>query len=289
MTGRALMDARAVGKRALRLLAAAALLAASAANGASAQYFRRPPSDLNPEILQIDEKAVLGRSLDGAVEFVDQNGAAFRWDEMQGKPTLLVLAYYTCDGSCSIVNATLRDLLKDRMRSRPGVDFNLVTVSFDRRDNLESTNAFQKHLELAGDLANVWRFATFRNEADLKAQTEKIGFKFFWSPQDGVFLHPGVFLFFSPTGRLARVLYQQDIATKDVELAVLEAREGDFRANELVNYAVSLCYSYNYKDGKYQLNIPIFVGVGALISGILTFAFASLIFRRRSRAQLRRA
>ncbi len=279
----------AAGKRALRALPILTLLAASAVGEASAQYFRRPPSDLNPEIMQIDEKAVLGRSLDGAVEFVDQNGKSFRWSDLSGKPTLLVLSYYTCDGSCTIVNATLRDLLKRSMRSQPGADFNLVTVSFDRRDNLESTNAFQKHLELAGDLANVWTFATFRNEADLKAQTEKIGFKFFWSPPDAIFLHPGVFLFFSPEGRLARVLYQQDIDTKDVELAVLDARQGNFRPNEIVNYAVSLCYSYNYKDGKYQLSIPIIVGVGALLSGILTFAIASLVFRTRSRTQLRRA
>lgn len=257
--------------------------------GASAQFFQRPDSDLNPKVLQIDEQAVLGNAIDPGTELIDQNGRTFRWGDLAGKPTLLVLSYFTCDGSCSIINANLRDLLNREARLNPGRDFNLLTVSFDHRDTLESTGAFRKHLQLAGDLASAWTFATFKNDADLKAQTEKIGFKFFWSPQDGVFLHPGAYLFFTPDGRLARVLYQQDIDATDVELAVLDARDGQFRPSEVINYALSLCYSYNYHDGKYRLNIPVFVGVGALASGLLTFAGSALVFRMRRQDQTGRA
>lgn len=254
---------------------------------AVADYFRRPESDLNPAILQIDERAVLGRSLDPATELVDQTGKLFRWGDLAGKPTLLVLSYYTCDGSCAVINENLHDLLKKVTRLRAGTDFNLITLSFDRRDNLETTGAFRKQLKLAGELASEWTFATFKNEADLKTQTEKIGFKFFWSPQDGIFLHPGVYLFFSPEERLARILYQQDIDANDVQLALLDAREGQFRPSEIANYALSLCYSYNYQDGKYRLSIPIFVGAGALATGILAFAGSALVFRMRRQTTLR--
>ncbi len=274
-----------VARRIFFSLAVLTLLEAFGPAAAQAQYFRRPDSNLNPAILQIDELAVLGRSIDPATELVDHAGKVFRWGDFAGKPTLLVLSYYTCDGSCAIVNENLHDLLKHTTRFKPGADFNLVTLSFDRRDNLESTGAFKKQLALADELAPVWTFATFKNEADLKAQTEKIGFKFFWSPQDGIFLHPGVYLFFSPEGRLSRVLYQQDIDAKDLELALLDAREGQFKPNEIVNYALSLCYSYNYRDGKYRLSIPVFVGAGALATGILTFAGSALVFRMRRQAQ----
>lgn len=252
-----------------------------------ADYFRRPESDLNPAILQIDEQAVLGRSIDPTTELVDQTGKLFRWGDLAGKPTLLVLSYYTCDGSCAVINENLHDLLKKATRLKPGADFNLITLSFDRRDNLETTGAFRKQLKLADELAPAWTFATFKNEADLKAQTEKIGFKFFWSPQDGIFLHPGVYLFFSPEGRLARILYQQDIDANDIELALLDAREGQFRPSEIANYALSLCYSYNYRDGKYRLSIPVFVGAGALATGILSFAGSALIFRMRRQTALK--
>ncbi len=275
--------APAMTRRRAAMAAALALPLVWGAGGASAQYFVRPESALNPAVLQIDERAVLGRAIDPATKFVDQNGRTFRWGDLAGKPTLLVLSYYTCDGSCSIINATLHELLKKVRRVKPGVDFNLLTVSFDRRDDLESTGAFRKHLELADDLAPVWTFATFKNEADLKAQTAKIGFKFFWSVDDGLFVHPGVYLFFSPKGELARVLYHQDVDADDIELAALDARDNQFKPSEIVDYAISFCYSYNYHDGKYRLSIPIFVGVGALASGILTLAGSALAFKLRRR------
>ena len=37
------------------------------------------------------------------------------------------------------------------------------------------------------------------------------------------------------------------------------------RITDISNYVLSLCYSYNFKDGKYQLNIPAYVGVGSLL------------------------
>lgn len=246
---------------------------------ASAQYFRRPVSEIDPRIMLIDEKAVLGAKLDPATAFVDQDGKDRSWGEFLGKPLVLVLSYYSCDGSCSIINSNLAELLKGVDRIVPGEDFRVLTLSFDRHDSLSTTGAFRKHLSLAGPLADNWTFATFKNEADIAAQTEKIGFKFFWVPEDKLFLHPGAFLFFSPEGRLIRVLYQQEVAPGDVQLAVLDARQGQFRPTEIINFALSLCYSYNYHDGKYRLSIPIFVMLGAFLFGITLFAGSAAYYR----------
>jgi len=122
-----------------------------------------------------------------------------------------------------------------------------------------------------------------QNEKDLKELTAKIGFKFFWSPQDKLFLHPGAFLFFSPQGRLIRILYPPQAGASDVELAVLDAKQGNFRPTEIINFAVSLCYSYNFKEGKYTLSIPIFVGFGALFIGVFTMIGSITVFKRRQR------
>ncbi len=256
---------------------AATLTCAILADDAHAQYFRKPASDLDPHIMLIDEEAVLGAKIDEQTLFIDQDGKEFRWAEMLGKPTILVLAYYTCDGSCSLINASLAGLLNDVKIVAPGQDFRILTLSFDRHDNLATTGAFRKHLDLVGPLNDHWTFATFKSEADLAAQTEKIGFKFFWSPEDRVFLHPGAFLFFSPEGRLIRVLYQGSVSGRDVELALLDAKQGQFRPGEVINFALSLCYSYSYQDGKYVLSIPIVVGLGALGIGLATL-FGSMLF-----------
>ena len=265
----------------LRMAASLALLtlAVGSVDVARAQYFRRPVSDVDPRIMMIDEKAVLGAKIDTETILVDHFGKEFRWGDLLGKPLILVLSYFTCDGSCSIINGTLAELLGDVKVVAAGEDFRILTLSFDKHDTLATTGAFREHLALAEPLAKNWTFATFKTEADLKAETEKIGFKFFWSPEDRVFLHPGAFLFFSPDGRLIRVLYQDALSGRDIELAVLDAKQGQFRPAEIINFALSLCYSYSYHDGKYVLSIPVIVGLGALGIGLSTLFGSMLAYK----------
>jgi protein SCO1/2 len=263
-------------------LTAATLLSVAAAGRAEAQYFRRPVSNIDPKIMIIDEKAHLGSRINPATPLIDADGKAFTWGDMLGKPVILVMSYYTCDGSCSVINANLAGLLDDVTRVVPGSDFRVVTLSFDRHDNRKTTGDFRKTLALKDPLAANWTFATFQNENDLKVETERIGFKFFWSPEDRLFLHPGAFLFFGPDGRLMRVLYQQDVAARDVELAVLDSKQGQFRPREIINLALSICYSYSYHDGKYVLSIPLIVGFGSLMLGLATL-FGSIIYYKASR------
>lgn len=263
----------------------ALLAVAMTAGAAQAQYFRRPVSDLNPNIMVVDEKAVLGAKIRPQTLLVDQSGKELRWADMLGKPLILVLSYFTCDGSCSIINASLAEFMKDVRLLAPGEDFRILTLSFDKHDTLATTGAFRKHLELTGPLAEHWTFATFKYEDELKSETERIGFKFFWSPEDRVFLHPGAFLFFSPDGSLVRVLYQDALSARDIELALLDARQGQFRPGEIINFALSLCYSYSYHDGKYVLSIPLLVGLGALGLGVTTLFGAMLAYKISTRVK----
>jgi protein SCO1/2 len=78
----------------------AVLLLGAGAETSSAQYFRRPASNVDPRVLTIDEKAVLGNKIEPGTEFVNEAGNVVRWGDMLGKPLILVLSYYTCDGSC---------------------------------------------------------------------------------------------------------------------------------------------------------------------------------------------
>jgi protein SCO1/2 len=261
---------------------AATLIMSMSAGTASGQWWHPPVSDIDPRLMYIDQNSVLGNKIDPGTDLIDGQGRSFRWEEMLGKPFILVLSYYTCDGTCSVINQDLAGLLKDVKAVKAGEDFRVLTVSFDRHDTLKTAEAFRERLALPAKLAGAWTFATFKSEDDLKKQTDRVGFKFFWSPQDKAFLHPGAYLFFSPEGRLSRVLYQQNADASDVELAVLDANLDHIRVTDIGNLVLSLCYSYNFSDGKYELRIPIFVGVGALLFGVLTL-FGSMVFYRFSR------
>ena len=266
----------------LRTLLAGLVLGWMLALPAAAQYGgRQAESNMDPDVFLINEKKFLGRSIPKNVQLVDQNGEVFTLKDKLGKPTILILSYYSCDGSCSIVNEDLRALLEEAEGITLGQDFNVLTVSFDQHDTLETLGVFRSHLKKMDGMGENWTFATFKNPEEIEPFTKKIGYKFFWSPRDGQFLHPGVFLFLTSDGRLARVLYALNSEPNDVELAVYEAREGKFEPRNVINYAISLCYSYNYAEGQYTLNIPLFVGIGSLSLGISAFAVSVLVFRRR--------
>ena len=57
----------------------------------------------------------------------------------------------------------------------------------------------------------------------------------------------------------------------------LDANLEHAKITDISNFALSLCYSYNYKDGKYQLSILPFVGIAGLLVG-LSMMFGPMVF-----------
>lgn len=250
------------------------------------QVFRVPDSEIDPEYLRITEAKVLGLKPKKDFPLINQNGETFLLQERVGKPMVLVLSYFTCDGVCSSVNIDLAERLSELEktgRMKPGRDFDVVTLSFDKNDTLETMNTFRTHVGLDKNVADGWTFAVAKEGERIKEFTDRYDFRFFWSSQDRTFFHPTVYMILSPKLRLSRILYAHDIEARDIELAVLESHQGNFKPSEIINYAVSLCYSYSYKDGKYIFNIPMFIAFGSLIVGICVLAFSVFMYKRRQR------
>lgn len=268
-------------------LAAAVLGAAQAAQ--AGPMLREPTSEIDPEVFKIQETKYLGVRPDRALSFLDDQGRPFALGDLaRDKPLVLVLSYYMCDGTCSVVNADLLNLLSKVKAYRIGRDFRVLTVTFDENDTLDTLSAFRKSLPLPEEWRPAWTFALPAAPGEARKLADAVGFKYFWSPRDKTFLHPGVFVFLSPEGRVSRYLYSNNSRPLDVELALTDSFAERLTPGDAVNYAVSLCYSYNYKDGRYVLNIPLFVGVGSLTLGITVFAFSVFVYRRRARGEVLR-
>ncbi len=250
------------------------------------QTFRVPDSEIDPEALRINEAKILGLKPKRGFSFIDQDGEVFTFNDRVGKPVVLVMSYFTCDGVCSTMNIELSERLTDLSKTgrlKPGRDFDVVTVSFDKEDTPETMNEFIKYVGLNESVVDGWTFAVASEGQNIKEFTDRFDFRFFWSSQDRTFYHPTVYMVLSPEMRLARVLYAHNIEVSDIELAVLESREGNFKPSEIINYAVSLCYSYSYKEGKYVFNIPMFVAFGSLILGVSALGTSVLAYKRKQR------
>ena len=84
---------------------------------------------------RIDEARHLGARPDAAVALTDSDGRTFPFGDMLGKPLILLLSYYGCDGTCPAINVELARVLAKVDRFRLGEDYRVLTVSFDARDD----------------------------------------------------------------------------------------------------------------------------------------------------------
>lgn len=225
-------------------------------------------SDIDPTIVKIDENAFLGEKIAADYALMDQNGTEFTTGDLLGKPLILALSYYTCDGACSALNSNLRMTLDGVDDWKLGKDYRVLTVSFDRHDTTEKLQTFMHKSGFADALPAGWRMATMKNPEDIKRLTDSMGFKFFWSPRDALFLHPSVYIMLSPEGRVTRYLYGASVAPEDIEFSITKAYGEELSPANVINFIVGACYSYNFKDGKYKVNIPLFVAAGGLIFGV---------------------
>lgn len=271
----------------LRKLAAAMAVSAVAllgfANGAHAAYGNvTKDSVVDPSILKIEEIKFLGEKADYDFVLQDETGADFKLGSMLGKPLVLAFSYYTCDGACSVINKNLAETLKGVERWKIGQDYNVLTVSFDKNDTPATLANFMKEAGFADGLPSGWKMTTMQDKANIDKLTGSMGFKYFWSPRDAMFLHPNVYIMLSPKGRVTRYLYGGTITAMDMELAITKSKGEKIAAANVIDFVVGACYSYNYKDGKYTVNIPLFVAAGGLIFGLLLIvgSFSYMKFRR---------
>ncbi|MGK7346175.1 MAG: SCO family protein [Candidatus Nitrospinota bacterium M3_3B_026] len=271
-------------------LAAAALAIVAAASQSAAQGFRPPQSEFDPETLRIDEQEVLGEKIDHGLTFVDHEGREFSMADFRGTPLILILSYYTCDGACPAFNMELKGAIEkvnERGRVSIGEDFNVLTVSFDKNDGPEAGRMFREMIKLTGKYGDSWRVATVRDEGMIEALASSLDYRYFWSPADRMFFHPNAFFFISPEGRVVRVLHNALSDPKDMELAVIDTKFNRLKPSEVINLVVGLCYSYNFKEGKYGLNYPLFIAFGSLFTGISAFAAAAYVQRNKVKGKER--
>lgn len=133
--------------RRIRLFAFALLAASVAAGPAAAQmaYGKAPRSNKEPDLpvdadgktaVRVDQK--LGAKVPFDLRFLDHDGKEVTLGEcVGGKPTILVLAYYSCPKLCTeVLNGLTQEMKKlARVGLTAGRDFHVVTVGINPKEN----------------------------------------------------------------------------------------------------------------------------------------------------------
>ncbi|MBP7866838.1 MAG: SCO family protein [Acidobacteria bacterium] len=250
------------------LIFLAVLSAIAAAPGVPGQA---PAADIG-----IDEH--LGTFLPKDLVFLDEAGKPVRLGELIRKPTLLALVYFRCPGICTPLLEGLADVL-NQLRSEPGKDFQVVTISFHAGDTPEL--ARQKKANFLKILTRPfppesWHWLT-GDQAAIDAVTAAVGFRYVRQGKD--YAHPGAIYFISDQGKICRYLYGIRFLPNDVELALMEASEG--RTSASINRVLNFCYSYDPVSKTYVFNFLKVAGVVTLLVLALFVIVLVVISRKR--------
>ncbi|MGE0682666.1 MAG: SCO family protein [Candidatus Binatia bacterium] len=255
--------------------------------GASVYSSQRPepgtPASYNPFTdVGYDQRLDAQVPLD--LTFVDEAGKTVSLRSyFDGKPTILVLAYYDCPMLCTLVLNGLVKALRTLSLS-VGTDFNVLTVSFDSREKPELA-AEKKQIYLKAynrpGAEQSWRFLTGTEDA-IRQLTQTVGFRYEYDQKSNQFAHASGIMILTPQGKISKYFYGIEYSARDVRLGLVEASEG--KIGSLIDQVLLLCFHYDPAGAKYSLLIFRIVQVTGL--GVLLLLGAYIFFQvRREKKQ----
>ena len=281
---------------------AAVLLAAGSASAQRVSYGMAPHVERDPELRgRAGVVNKLGTVVPLDQTFYDHNGKpVVLKDCVGGKPTILVLAYYTCPKLCTeVLNGLVVEMRKmARDGYECGRDYHVVTVSINPMDS--SPFAFKKRrsyldeLDKRPDTEEGWWFLTASHgqgtnvvEAyrQIRTLADAVGFEYVPENQKSYddaaelapaaqeaalnqavrrtkdYVHPSVLTFLTPEGKVAR--YLQGLAPEDYGARDVKfglVEAGDGKFGSFVDRAAMLCFTYD----QHSLNGRYKLGMNAL-------------------------
>jgi protein SCO1/2 len=230
------------------------------------------------EKVKIDHK--LGSTVPLDLEFRDEQGAtvAFK-DYFQGKPVILVLAYYRCPMLCNqVLNGVVESL--QGISFDAGKEFQVVVVSFDAREQPPLAAAKKaNYVEHYGrtDAENGWHFLT-GDQPEIDRLTQAVGFPYIYDSARDQFAHDSCIMILSPEGRISSYLFGVAYPSRDLRFALVEASSGGIASP--IDHIMLLCFHYDPTTGRYSTSVLSIVRVAGAVTVLILGMFLFRAWRR---------
>jgi protein SCO1/2 len=224
----------------------------------------------------VDEK--LGEQIPMDLVLKDEEGNDVKIGALVDRPTILTLNYFRCAGICTpLLNGVV--VMLNKVQLEPDRDFRVITVSFDGRDTPDI--AKRKQVNYLKQMKRPfpptgWRFLT-GDAASTKRLTDAVGFKFKASGED--FIHAGVIVVVSPTGKVTRYMYGVSFLPADVQMALGEALKE--QPEPTVSRFLQFCYNYDPEGRRYVFSVTKAAAALVILAAAVFVAFLVVKGRRK--------
>jgi protein SCO1 len=193
-------------------------------------------------------------------------------DYFQGKPVILVLAYFRCPMLCSeVLNGLVRGMLD--LPFDAGKEFEVVTVSFDPTETPEMARAKkQTYVQRYGrpGAADGWHFLTGKEDA-IRRLTQAVGFRYHYDAAHQQYAHASGIMILTPTGRISRYFFDIQYPSRDLRLGLVEASEN--RIGSAADQVLLFCFHYDPIEGRYG---PAVMNIVRALSALTVLIIASI-------------
>jgi protein SCO1/2 len=199
-----------------------------------------------------------------------------------GRPVVLVLAYYECPMLCTLVLNGVADALHD-LDWTPGQNFQVLTVSIDSTETVALARAKRENLlAVVGKPGseNGWRFFV-GDGAPIRTLADTVGFHYYYDQKLKQFAHPAVVMILSGDGRISRYLYGIEYKKQDLKLALLEASQG--KIGTTLDRIILFCYHYNPEAKGYVLFATNLMKIAGILTVIAIAIFLFVLWRHEPR------
>ncbi|HXG11832.1 MAG TPA: SCO family protein [Gemmataceae bacterium] len=215
--------------------------------------------------------------------FRDEAGRTVRLGAyFDGKPVILVLAYYRCPMLCNqVLNGLVEGLRQVSLDA--GREFRVVVVSFDAREQPELAAAKKaSYVEVYGrpGTEGGWHFLTGDQPA-IDALTAAVGFRYAYDATLDQFAHTSGIMVLTPRGKIARYFYGIRYPPRDLRLGLVEAAEE--KIGTPADRLLLLCYRYDPSTGRYTPLVMNLVRLGGVLTLAVLGTFLGLAWRRERR------
>lgn len=215
----------------------------------------------------------LGDKIDFDANVINLNNETKRLGDFidPNKPTVFVLSYYSCPKMCTFLLDGTLEVVNSNDKIRPGRDYNLITLSFDTKDNYITSSAKEtRYNKKLNSKDEEWTFYS-ADTKNIELITNSVGFKFV--PDGDEFAHPAGIIFLTKEGKISRYLSGVLFDPKDFKLALLEASDGVIGESTLKDKVLLYCYGFDPVGKKYAIKALNVVKLSGGITLVLVVIF----------------